>query len=143
MPTYEYICRDCGHQFEIQQSFAEEALTMCPECGGELRKVFAPVGIAFKGEGFYKTDSRAASNGSRKERPAEPADKSSDAGSKSSDPKGSSSSSGPGSTSDSGGSGSSDSGSRGSGSSDPSSGGSGSSDSGGSGRGSGSAGGSG
>ena len=61
MPVYEYRCRTCDHQFEIQQSFSDDALTVCPECEGELRKVFAPVGITFKGSGFYKTDSRSGS----------------------------------------------------------------------------------
>jgi putative FmdB family regulatory protein len=56
MPTYEYTCRDCAHTFEIVQSMLDEALTMCPECGGSLRKVFAPPAIAFKGSGFYATD---------------------------------------------------------------------------------------
>ena len=64
MPVYEYRCRTCDHQFEIQQSFSDDALTVCPECEGELRKVFAPVGITFKGSGFYKTDSRSGSGGS-------------------------------------------------------------------------------
>jgi len=63
MPTYEYKCRDCGHQLEVVQSFTEDALTKCPSCRKKaLRKVFSPVGIAFKGSGFYKTDSRS-SNG--------------------------------------------------------------------------------
>ena len=62
MPVYEYRCRTCDHQFEIQQSFSDDALTVCPECEGELRKVFAPVGITFKGSGFYKTDSRSGSS---------------------------------------------------------------------------------
>jgi putative FmdB family regulatory protein len=56
MPTYEYTCRDCGHTFEIVQSMLDEHLTMCPECGGSLRKVFAPPAISFKGSGFYSTD---------------------------------------------------------------------------------------
>ena len=62
MPVYEYRCRNCGHQFEIQQSFSDDPLTECPECDGELRKVFSPVGISFKGSGFYKTDSRSGSS---------------------------------------------------------------------------------
>ena len=62
MPVYEYRCRSCGHQFEIQQSFTDDALSVCPQCAGELRKVFAPVGISFKGSGFYKTDSRSGSS---------------------------------------------------------------------------------
>jgi putative FmdB family regulatory protein len=60
MPVYEYRCRNCDHQFETQQSFSDDPLTECPECRGELRKVFAPIGITFKGSGFYKTDSRSA-----------------------------------------------------------------------------------
>ena len=56
MPTYEYTCRDCGHTFEIVQSMLDEPLTMCPECGGSLRKVFAPPAISVKGSGFYSTD---------------------------------------------------------------------------------------
>lgn len=56
MPTYEYICRACGHLFEIVQSMKDDPLTECPRCGGELRKVFAPPAISFKGSGFYATD---------------------------------------------------------------------------------------
>jgi putative FmdB family regulatory protein len=56
VPTYEYTCRDCGHTFEIVQSMTDDPLTMCPECGGSLRKVFAPPAISFKGSGFYATD---------------------------------------------------------------------------------------
>jgi putative FmdB family regulatory protein len=59
MPTYEYRCRACGHGFDIVQSFKDEALTICPACGGELRKVYAPPAISFKGSGFYATDSRS------------------------------------------------------------------------------------
>ncbi len=62
MPTYDYKCRECDHAFEIQQSFTDDALTECPECGGPLRKVFGAVGISFKGSGFYKTDSRSGSS---------------------------------------------------------------------------------
>jgi putative FmdB family regulatory protein len=56
MPTYEYACKACGHRFEVVQSMRDDALTACPECGRELRKVFAPPAIAFKGSGFYATD---------------------------------------------------------------------------------------
>ena len=56
MPTYEYLCKSCGHLFEIVRSMRDEPLTECPQCGGELRKVFAPPAIAFKGSGFYATD---------------------------------------------------------------------------------------
>jgi putative FmdB family regulatory protein len=65
MPTYDYRCRDCSHEFEIQQSFSDDALTECPQCGGSLRKVFGNVAISFKGSGFYKTDSRNGANGSK------------------------------------------------------------------------------
>jgi putative FmdB family regulatory protein len=65
MPTYEYACKECGEHLEVVQSFKDEPLTECPACGGPLRKVFAPVGIVLKGSGFYKTDSRAASGGSK------------------------------------------------------------------------------
>jgi putative FmdB family regulatory protein len=60
MPTYEYACKACGEHLEVVQSFKDDPLTECPKCGGELRKVFSPIGIAFKGSGFYKTDSRPA-----------------------------------------------------------------------------------
>ena len=62
MPTYEYLCKECGNNFEIVQSFADDALTTCDKCGGALRKVFGNVGITFKGSGFYKTDSRGSSS---------------------------------------------------------------------------------
>jgi len=60
MPTYEYACKDCGEHLEVVQSFTDDALTECPACKGSLRKVFSPIGIAFKGDGFYKTDSRSS-----------------------------------------------------------------------------------
>jgi putative FmdB family regulatory protein len=56
MPTYEYRCRNCGHTFDVVQAMRDETLTVCPLCGGELRKVFAPPAISFKGSGFYATD---------------------------------------------------------------------------------------
>ena len=58
MPTYEYACKACGEHLEVVQSFKDDPLTTCPACGGELRKVFGSIGIAFKGPGFYRTDSR-------------------------------------------------------------------------------------
>ena len=60
MPTYEYACTKCGHQFEAFQSFSDEALTACPDCKGEVQKVYSNVGVVFKGSGFYKTDSRTS-----------------------------------------------------------------------------------
>lgn len=62
MPTYAYACKDCGHAFDIQQSFSEDSLTVCPECRGTLRKKFNSVGVVFKGSGFYRTDSRSTSS---------------------------------------------------------------------------------
>ena len=58
MPTYQYLCTECGGQLEAVQKFTDEALTVHEDCGGRLRKVFSPVGIVFKGSGFYRTDSR-------------------------------------------------------------------------------------
>ncbi|MDQ0673616.1 MULTISPECIES: FmdB family zinc ribbon protein [Micrococcaceae] len=60
MPTYAYACKDCGHAFDIVQSFSDSSLTSCPECQGTLRKKFNSVGVVFKGSGFYRTDSRDA-----------------------------------------------------------------------------------
>ena len=60
MPTYEYACKACSERLEVVQSFSDAPLTECPACGGPLRKVFSPVGIAFKGSGFYKNDSRGS-----------------------------------------------------------------------------------
>jgi putative FmdB family regulatory protein len=61
MPTYEYACVDCGKHIEVVQSMSDPPLTVCATCGGRLRKVFAPIGIVFKGSGFYRTDSRGKS----------------------------------------------------------------------------------
>ena len=58
MPTYQYQCTDCGEALEVRQSFTDDALTVCPNCEGNLRKVFNAVGVVFKGSGFYRTDSR-------------------------------------------------------------------------------------
>ena len=66
MPTYQYACTACEHQFEAIQSFSDDSLTTCPECKGEIRKVYTAVGVVFKGSGFYKTDS-AKSNSTKTE----------------------------------------------------------------------------
>ncbi|WP_314651090.1 FmdB family zinc ribbon protein [uncultured Microbacterium sp.] len=63
MPTYAYACTSCGHQFDAVQSFSDDALTTCPECGGALRKQYGSIGVTFNGSGFYRTDSRAKSSG--------------------------------------------------------------------------------
>ena len=67
MPTYQYTCTECGEPLEAVQKFTDAPLTVCPACGGRLRKVFSAVGIVFKGSGFYRTDSR---NGSGTKAPA-------------------------------------------------------------------------
>jgi putative FmdB family regulatory protein len=59
LPTYEYACKACGHRLDAVQKFTDDALTVCPECSGSLRKVFGAPGIVLKGSGFYKTDTRA------------------------------------------------------------------------------------
>ena len=64
MPLYDYICDQCGHRFEVRQGIKEDALTECPQCGGLIRRVIHPVGIVFKGSGFYVTDSRKAASAS-------------------------------------------------------------------------------
>jgi putative FmdB family regulatory protein len=61
VPTYDYRCKACGQELEVFQSFSDAPLTTCEACGGELRKLFGAPGIAFKGSGFYKTDSRSSS----------------------------------------------------------------------------------
>ena len=67
MPTYTYQCDNCGVRFERHQKFSEKPLVICPECSKKtLRKIFTPVGIVFKGSGFYATDNRSPSGVSRK-----------------------------------------------------------------------------
>ena len=73
MPVYAYACKDCGHAFDIRQSFSEDALTVCPECGGDLRKKFNTVGVVFKGSGFYRNDSRSGGSDSSTGADAAPA----------------------------------------------------------------------
>ena len=64
MPTYQYVCTECGGEIEAVQKFTDDPLTVHDACGGRLRKVFSPVGIVFKGSGFYRTDSRKGSSAS-------------------------------------------------------------------------------
>ncbi len=61
MPTYEYQCKTCGHQFEQMQRFSDPPLTECPKCSGQIRRVIFPAGVIFKGSGWYITDSRKGS----------------------------------------------------------------------------------
>jgi len=62
LPTYSYACTACDHRFDIHQEFTDDALTICPECAGRLRKVFGSIGVTFKGSGFYRTDHGSASS---------------------------------------------------------------------------------
>ncbi|MFD7221751.1 FmdB family zinc ribbon protein [Streptomyces sp. NPDC059892] len=64
MPTYQYQCTECGEGLEAVQKFTDDALTVCPNCQGRLKKVFSAVGIVFKGSGFYRNDSRGSSSSS-------------------------------------------------------------------------------
>ena len=63
MPTYEYECTKCRIHFERHQRITDAPIQTCPECGGQVRRVFYPVGVIFKGSGFYVTDNRRGSNG--------------------------------------------------------------------------------
>ena len=85
MPTYDYRCKACGQELEVFQSFSDDPLTTCEACGGELRKLFGAPGIAFKGSGFYKTDSRGSSKRSSTSSSSSTDKTSSDSGSSSSD----------------------------------------------------------
>ncbi len=62
MPTYEYLCKECSHRFEQWQKMIDEPLSICPACGGTIRRVYYPAGIVFKGSGFYKTDHSKSSS---------------------------------------------------------------------------------
>lgn len=62
MPTYTYQCRDCAHSFDIFQKFSEDSLTVCPECGGTIRRVIHPTPVVFKGSGWYINDSKGKSS---------------------------------------------------------------------------------
>jgi putative FmdB family regulatory protein len=64
LPTYDYQCRSCGRVFEVIHPMAEDGPSTCEVCGGELRRIFHPTGIIFKGSGFYKTDSRSSGSAS-------------------------------------------------------------------------------
>ena len=80
MPTYEYACTECGDRTEVFRLIADAPPTTCAVCGGILRKVFSPVGIVFKGSGFYRTDSRgkpAKTDGGGGDKSKTPADSSS------------------------------------------------------------------
>ena len=75
MPLYDYQCDHCGHRFEVRQGIKEDPLTVCPQCEGSIRRVIHPVGIVFKGSGFYVTDNRRPSSTSNAEAGAEKKEK--------------------------------------------------------------------
>lgn len=70
MPIYEYECDGCGYRFERYQSIASGPVKRCPHCGGAVRRVIYPVGIIFKGSGFYVTDHRPAPTSEREKGPS-------------------------------------------------------------------------
>lgn len=65
MPLYEYRCEPHNHRFEVRHGINENPVTSCPECGGNVHRVIHPVGIVFKGSGFYATDSRGTSQSTK------------------------------------------------------------------------------
>jgi putative FmdB family regulatory protein len=86
VPTYQYTCTDCGEPVEVVQKFTDDPLSMCAACGGRLRKVFSPVGIVFKGSGFYRNDSRNGSSASTAAKDKQPSESSSSSGASSDKP---------------------------------------------------------
>jgi putative FmdB family regulatory protein len=66
MPIYEYACTACGERTEARQGFDDPPLEECPKCGGALRKLYSPVGVVFKGSGFYSTDSKSGKRAASK-----------------------------------------------------------------------------
>src|SRR5215210_8014110 len=80
MPTYTYTCTACNDVLEKRQSFSDPPLTTCEQCGGTLRKVIHPVGIVFKGSGWYITDSRSSTSAAKGPSTPSTADASSSAG---------------------------------------------------------------
>ncbi|MGB7961654.1 MAG: FmdB family zinc ribbon protein [Propionicimonas sp.] len=77
MPTYQYRCTECANELEAVQKFTDDPLTDCPECTGNLRKVYGAVGVVFKGAGFYATDNRSKgrANAAKADKPAPQANK--------------------------------------------------------------------
>jgi putative FmdB family regulatory protein len=87
MPTYEYACQKCGQHIEVVHGFKDKPPKKCEACGGALQKVFHPVGIVFKGSGFYKTDSRKADKSAKSAEPAASSSKETSSGTSSADSK--------------------------------------------------------
>lgn len=76
MPTYAYACTACDHRFDAVQSFSDDTLTICPECGGSLRKQYGSIGVTFNGAGFYRTDSRGNGGAAKKDQASSKSDSS-------------------------------------------------------------------
>ena len=74
VPIYEYACTACGERTEARQGFDDPPLEECPRCGGKLRKLYSPVGIVFKGSGFYSTDAKQGSTRTAEKKESKPAD---------------------------------------------------------------------
>jgi putative FmdB family regulatory protein len=72
VPTYGYRCSQCKHEFSIFQSMRDEAIKVCPECAGEVKRLMYPVGVVFKGSGWYVNDSRKPDPSEAGEKPADP-----------------------------------------------------------------------
>jgi putative FmdB family regulatory protein len=102
VPVYEYACTECGERLEVKQSFTDNSLTECPACSGRLRKVLSPVGVVFKGSGFYRNDSRKGSGDSTDKKDKKTADSGSTKESSSSGSSGSGSSASDGGSTSSG-----------------------------------------
>lgn len=93
VPTYSYACTECDNRFDEVQAFSDDALTVCPQCNGRLRKLFGKVGVVFKGSGFYRNDSRDSSKSSSAASSSKSSDSSTSTAGSSSDSSSSSSSS--------------------------------------------------
>jgi putative FmdB family regulatory protein len=90
MPTYEYVCQSCGHRFDVWQKISDEPIQTCPVCDNAVRRVIFPVGLMFKGPGFYSTDSRGTAtvaSGHSDDAPAKAGDDAKPAAAKTGEPK--------------------------------------------------------
>lgn len=101
MPIYEYACTACGERTEARQSFTDPPLDTCPICGGSLRKLYSPVGVVFKGSGFYSTDNNKAAKQGKTSESSSRGSKDTSKGTQSKDSSSSSSGSSPSSTKES------------------------------------------
>jgi putative FmdB family regulatory protein len=72
MPTYEYLCQSCGARFEAWQKMSDDPIDTCPTCGNHVRRIIFPVGLVFKGSGFYINDTRSAASAEKSTAEAPP-----------------------------------------------------------------------